>query len=63
MLITYFMWNLQGGMKAVIMTDTFQAVVLILSLILIIVLGQLEVGSISHVFNIAYESGRIELFK
>lgn len=50
-------------MKAVIMTDTFQAAVLAISLILIVVLGQSIVGSGSDVLNVAYKSGRIELLK
>ena len=51
-------------MKAVIMTDTFQAVVLMVSLFILVILGQYTVnGSILDVFNIAYKSGRIEFFK
>lgn len=50
-------------MKAVIMTDTFQAAVLMISLFAIVILGQLLVGSVSDVFNIALKSGRIELFR
>lgn len=50
-------------MRAVIMTDTFQAAVLIISLILVVVLGQSLVGSVSDVVNVTYKSGRIELLK
>uniref|UniRef100_A0A1B6F543 Sodium-coupled monocarboxylate transporter 1 n=1 Tax=Cuerna arida TaxID=1464854 RepID=A0A1B6F543_9HEMI len=53
----------QGGMKAVIMTDTFQAAVLILSILAIIILGQGLVGGFSHIIDVNYESGRIELFE
>uniref|UniRef100_A0A1B6M044 Sodium-coupled monocarboxylate transporter 1 n=1 Tax=Graphocephala atropunctata TaxID=36148 RepID=A0A1B6M044_9HEMI len=53
----------QGGMKAVIMTDTFQAAVLVLSILAIILLGQGYVGGFSHVVNLNYNSGRIELFE
>ncbi|XP_065221049.1 putative sodium-dependent multivitamin transporter [Planococcus citri] len=54
-------YSSQGGMKAVIMTDTFQAAVLMISLFLIMILGQMLVGSVYDVFNIVAESGRIEL--
>lgn len=53
----------QGGMKAVIMTDTFQAAVLAISLILVMILGQTVVGSVFDVLNVAYKSGRIEFLK
>ncbi|KAL6955275.1 hypothetical protein U1Q18_045055 [Sarracenia purpurea var. burkii] len=55
--------NVTGGMKAVIMTDTFQAAILMISLILIMILGQILVGSVYDVFDIVSESGRIELTK
>jgi len=53
----------QGGMKAVIMTDTFQAAVLVLSIVAIIVLGQDLVGGFKHIVDVNYKSGRIEVFE
>lgn len=50
-------------MKAVIMTDTFQAAVLMVSLFVVVIIGQAVVGSVSEVFDVAVESGRIELSK
>lgn len=51
-------------MKAVIMTDTFQAIVLVVSLFALVMCGQYVFGgSISDVYNIAYKSGRVEFFK
>ncbi|XP_054271258.1 sodium-coupled monocarboxylate transporter 1-like [Macrosteles quadrilineatus] len=53
----------QGGMKAVIMTDTFQAAVLVLSIVAIIALGQDLVGGFKHIVDVNYKSGRIEVFE
>ncbi|XP_043468553.1 sodium-coupled monocarboxylate transporter 1 [Leptopilina heterotoma] len=52
----------QGGMKAVIMTDTFQAAVLMGSLFLIAGLGVSWAGGFSLVWNDNLQSGRIEIF-
>lgn len=50
-------------MKAVIMTDTFQAAVLIVSILAIVVLGQLYVGGFDQLLNLNYNTNRIELFE
>lgn len=52
----------QGGMKAVIMTDTFQALVLIGSVVAILLLGNEIVGGAVPVINDSLHSGRIEFF-
>ncbi|XP_043503633.1 sodium-coupled monocarboxylate transporter 1-like [Polistes fuscatus] len=52
----------QGGMKAVIMADTFQAAVLLGSLFLIVGLGISWAGGISLVWEDNRISGRIEIF-
>lgn len=52
----------QGGMKAVIMADTFQAAVLIGSLFLILGYGLFWAGGIAHVWEENAKSGRIEFF-
>ncbi len=52
-----------GGMKAVVLTDTFQVIVMFVGTLAIIVQGVLKVGGIQIVWNRAYESGRIELFE
>lgn len=51
----------QGGMKAVILTDTFQALVLLLSLIVLIVMGQwLSPGGFSEIWHDATSTDRLE---
>lgn len=52
----------QGGMKAVIMTDTFQAAVLLGSLFLIAGYGLSWEGGLSRVWEVNENSGRMEFF-
>ncbi|CAK9818228.1 Sodium-coupled monocarboxylate transporter 1 [Anthophora plagiata] len=52
----------QGGMKAVIMTDTFQAAVLLGSLFLIVGYGMTWEGGLSVVWQINEQSERMEFF-
>ncbi|XP_041770228.1 sodium-coupled monocarboxylate transporter 1-like isoform X1 [Anopheles merus] len=55
-------YSSQGGMKAVVIADTFQACVLLLSLILILALGTHYSAGLSDVFSRAAEHDRIEFF-
>ncbi|KZC04500.1 PREDICTED: sodium-coupled monocarboxylate transporter 1-like [Dufourea novaeangliae] len=52
----------QGGMKAVIMTDTFQVAVLLGSLFLIAGYGLAWEGGIASVWDVNQKSGRMEFF-
>lgn len=57
-------YSSQGGLKAVIIADTFQACILFLSLLMIIVLGtMLQEGGISEIFKIAEQNERLNPFK
>ena len=51
-----------GGIKAVIWTDTFQALCMFGSFLGIIIYGSEKVGGPSKVFDINYQAGRVELF-
>ena len=51
-----------GGIKAVMWTDTFQAVCMFGSFLAIIIKGNFDAGGASTVFDINYQSGRVELF-
>ncbi|XP_062552486.1 sodium-coupled monocarboxylate transporter 1 [Armigeres subalbatus] len=55
-------YSSQGGMKAVVIADTFQACILAISLLLVVGLGTYYTGSPMEIFTRAQESGRIELF-
>ncbi|XP_055626052.1 sodium-coupled monocarboxylate transporter 1 [Toxorhynchites rutilus septentrionalis] len=55
-------YSSQGGMKAVVIADTFQACVLALSLVLVVAFGWYYTGGPAEIFSRAEENGRIELF-
>ncbi|XP_045519103.1 sodium-coupled monocarboxylate transporter 2 isoform X2 [Pieris brassicae] len=52
----------QGGMKAVIMTDSFQSAVLLASLATILALGANQVGGLNTVWDYSRRSDRLHLF-
>ncbi|XP_037043757.1 sodium-coupled monocarboxylate transporter 1-like [Bradysia coprophila] len=54
-------YSSQGGMKAVVIADTFQACVLAFSLVLVVVLGHFYTGGFTEIFEIAEDRGRVEL--
>ena len=55
-------YSSQGGLKAVVIADTFQASVLVLSLILIVVVGTwMQDGGMGEIFKIAKENDRLDL--
>lgn len=55
-------YSSQGGMKAVVIADTFQACVLAFSLVLVVALGYFYTGGFVDIFEIAEDRGRVELF-
>ena len=50
---------LQGGLRAVVWTDTFQTFVVMAGLIAITVQGSLDLGGLDKVWQIADHGGRI----
>lgn len=50
-------------MKAVIIADTFQAIVLIGSLLTIAYIGEKYIGGTGPLWSENYNSGRLEIFK
>merc|ERR1719291_1140318 len=51
-----------GGIKAVMWTDTFQAVCMFGSFLAVIIKGNFDAGGASLVWDRNYQSGRVELF-
>ncbi|XP_037777968.1 LOW QUALITY PROTEIN: sodium-coupled monocarboxylate transporter 1-like [Penaeus monodon] len=51
-----------GGVKAVVYTDVFQAVVMVVGVLAIVVIGSVNVGGLHVVWDIAYHHNRTELF-
>ncbi|CAD5112036.1 DgyrCDS1285 [Dimorphilus gyrociliatus] len=49
-----------GGMKAVVFTDAFQMIVILLALITLLIKALFDVGGVSKVFDIAKDGGRIQ---
>lgn len=56
-------YSSQGGIKAVVIADTFQTCVLALSLVAVVALGYFYTGTFSEVIQTASDHQRIEFFK
>ncbi|XP_054711298.1 putative sodium-dependent multivitamin transporter [Uloborus diversus] len=48
-----------GGMKAVLWTDVFQAILMFLGIFAVLIKGLIDVGGIANVFRIANDGGRL----
>ncbi|XP_020839502.1 sodium-dependent multivitamin transporter [Phascolarctos cinereus] len=48
-----------GGLKAVIWTDVFQTVVMLLGQLAVVIVGAAKVGGLGHVWDVASQHGRI----
>ncbi|KAL8559128.1 hypothetical protein ACOMHN_046176 [Nucella lapillus] len=49
-----------GGMKAVLWTDTFQAVIMVGGLLAVLIRGSIVTGGFAHAWEVAAERGRIK---
>lgn len=54
---------LQGGMKAVVLTDLFQVFVIFGAMMVVVIKGSVDLGGIGSVWKISSEGERIEFFK
>ena len=52
-------YDFQGGLRAVVWSDTFQTFVVIAGLIAVTVRGSIDIGGIGKVWEIADKGGRI----
>lgn len=52
-----------GGMKAVLMTDLFQAILMFVAVFCIIISEIIDKGSIAEIWRIAQKGNRTELLK
>ncbi len=50
-------------MKAVLWTDVFQVTVMMAGFLAVIIQGSMNVGGISRVFDIARDSGRLDVWE
>ncbi|XP_064613869.1 sodium-dependent multivitamin transporter-like [Liolophura sinensis] len=51
-----------GGMKAVLWTDSFQVIMMFMSILAVLIQGFIEVGGISRAWEIATQNERIEIW-
>lgn len=57
-------YSSQGGLKAVVIADTFQAGVLFISMALIVIVGtSYQEGGIDEIFKIAKDNDRLNMLK
>lgn len=62
--IVCIFYSSQGGLKAVVIADTFQTCILVVSLLLVLVIGTyMQEGGISAIFQINYEKGRLDVME
>jgi sodium-coupled monocarboxylate transporter 8/12 len=62
--IVCIFYSSQGGLKAVVIADTFQTCVLVVSLLLVLVLGTyMQDGGIAAIFKINQDRGRLNIFE
>lgn len=62
--IVCIFYSSQGGLKAVVIADTFQTCVLIVSLLLVVVIGTyMQEGGIKAIFEINHEKGRMDVLR
>lgn len=54
---------LQGGLRAVVWTDTLQTVLMVLGVLAVLTLGTVNVGGVGVVFSRAAATHRLEFFK
>ncbi|CAI9723615.1 sodium-coupled monocarboxylate transporter 1-like [Octopus vulgaris] len=52
-----------GGMKAVVWSDTFQATMMVIGLLCVLIQGSIEVGGLSKAWEIAAENHRIKFLE
>lgn len=57
--VSVMLFSLQGGLKAVIWTDVFQTLIMILGQLTVIIVGSAKVGGFGHVWDVASQHGYI----
>lgn len=52
-----------GGLKAVLITDVFQSVLMFVAVFIVIISGLIDAGGFGEIFRVADEGKRLELWK
>ena len=61
--LCFFLFCIQGGLKAVIWTDVFQSTIMVAGLIVVVIVGSIEVGGFGEVWRINKEFDRLNFFE
>lgn len=56
-------YTLVGGIKAVVHTDAWQIIIMFISVVVVTVLGSINLGGPTKIFERAMEGGRIEFLE
>lgn len=56
-------YSIIGGLKAVLLTDVFQSILMFAAVFTIIISGLVYAGGFGAIFSAANEGGRLELWK
>ena len=62
-LVTHVFSYIQGGMKAVLLTDTLQLVIMFIGIIGVFIYGVVHAGGFGEVMRIAKQSGRLDMLE
>lgn len=55
--------KLQGGLKAVVWTDTLQGIFFVSAIFAVVIIGTANVGGLAEVIRVSHEKGRLEMFE
>lgn len=61
-IITAF-YSIIGGLRAVLLTDVFQSILMFAAVFTVIISGLIKAGGFGEIFRVAQEGGRLELWK
>jgi len=59
----YYIVPCQGGFKAVLWTDSLQAIIMVVSMAVVVIVGTNKLGGVREVFDIADRTNRLNFFK
>ncbi|XP_017780381.1 PREDICTED: sodium-coupled monocarboxylate transporter 1 isoform X2 [Nicrophorus vespilloides] len=60
--IVCIFYTVLGGLKAVVWTDTWQIIVMFISVVVVVILGSISVGGVTEIFNRNEQGGRLIFF-
>ena len=61
--LSFYIYNFQGGMKAVVWTDTLQALIMLAGCLAVFIKSTMEVGGFAETWSALERGGRLNMFK